>query len=272
MALVTTPHSVCWTSFSDGNPPSSLVACAAKDDGHVTEFLRDRLAHPGLVANATDLFWSTDVTASIDRAPLGGGAPTPVVTTNGPHGRFLLVRGTLYWLVDSAAGSSLFAAGTDGVPSEVANVGQSDTDLLAIDDYSVYDYAHGFFFRNSVERLRIGSGDPPENVAGHCFYPVDITVGGGYVVWSCAEEALHWAPQIQSGAEHLEHGAGFGFLATWRELVYATTPYGGRVLRIDPATSKVDVVAAGLTGLTRIAVDDSGIYVGVGRMIRRVSL
>jgi hypothetical protein len=268
-ALITTRGDVCWTSFRSGNPSSSLVACAAKSDGHRTEFLRDGLVHPSLAASGTDLFWSTEMTATIDRAPLGGGEPTPVVTTKGPHDRFLLLRGTLYWLVDGGSGSILFAAGTDGAPSEVANVGPSDPDLLAIEEYSVYDYARAFVFGNGVQRLRLGSTDPPEQVAGNCFYPLDLVASGGFVLWSCEDRTIHWAPEM-GGAEHVEPNAG-GYLATWQGLAYAADEVGGRVLRIDPTTNAVDVLQTGLSRPSRIAVDDSGVYVADGTTIQRFS-
>jgi hypothetical protein len=64
---------------------------------------------------------------------------------------------------------------------------------------------------------------------------------------------------------------GFGFIATLHGFAYVTDVPGGRVLRASPAQGKVDVLQSGLVGVTKIAVDDSGVYVGVGRSIRRFS-
>jgi hypothetical protein len=277
-ALVATKDSVCWTSFTKGNPSSSLVACASKSDGHRVEFLRDTNLHPGLAASPSDLYWSTDIDATIDRAPLAGGAPSHVVTTKGPHDRFVLARGTLYWLVDGGFGSILFASGVGAEPSEIANFGPGYAQLLAVLDYTVYDfpvayaYGAGPSFCFGVQQLRVGSGQAPQALSkGNCSYPTDLAADTAYVYWSSEDRSLHWVPR-QGGDEHVEPNAGWGALATWQGLAYLADMPGGRVLRARPTEGALDVLQGGLAGVTRIAVDDSGIYVGVGTTIRRFLL
>ncbi len=100
ITALTTPNAhVCWTSFLGGPRPASLVACVSKSDGQRVEYLRDSLVHPALAVVGDEIFWSTEKTATIDRAPLAGGAPTPFVTKQGPHGRFVVARSTFYWMV-----------------------------------------------------------------------------------------------------------------------------------------------------------------------------
>jgi hypothetical protein len=276
-ALVTTKDSVCWTSFSKGVHSSSLVACASKANGHRVELVRDANVHPGLAAGGDYLYWSTDITATIDRAPLAGGAPSPVVTTKGPHGRFVLARSTLYWLVDGGIGSILFAGGVGTEPSEVANLGPGNTNLLAVLDYTVYDYplayayGAGPSFGIGIQQLRVGSGQAPVALAtDNCSSPTDLAADTGYVYWSCQDGTLRWVPR-RGGDEHVEPNVGWGSLATWQGLGYLADALGGRVLRARPADLKLDVLESGLNGMTKIAVDDSGIYVGVGTTIRHLS-
>jgi hypothetical protein len=227
------------------------------------------------------------MTATIDGAPLGGGAPEQpehVVTTKGPHGRFVALRDVFYWLVDSGNGSILFAGGpgVEGIEaSEIANVGPSDPDLLAINEYTVYDYDRVFVFGSGVELLRMGSGEAARTISsGSCFYPTDLAAetpantptGAQHVYWSCEDGTLHWVAQNTQEAEHVEKNAGWGFIAPWRGIAYATDVAGGRLLRASPAEGKVVVLQTGLDGVTKIAVDDSGVYVGVGTSIRRFAL
>jgi hypothetical protein len=245
--------------------------------------LRDALVHPGLAVWSDHLYWSTEMTATIDGAPLAGGTPEPVVTSKGPHGRFAVLRGSFYWLVDGGSGSILFAGGPGGAgvnATEIANVGPSDPDLLAINEYTVYDYARAFVFGNGVELLRMGSGDAPQPLSGSCFYPTDLAADTAadtrsstqYVYWSCQDGTLHWIPQIKAGAEHVEQHAGWGFIAPWGGFAYVTDVPGGRVLRASPTDGNVTVVHAGLADVTKVAVDDSGLYVGVGTSIRHFAL
>jgi hypothetical protein len=246
--------------------------------------LRDALVHPGLAVWSDHLYWSTDMTATIDRAPLGGGAPEPIVSTKGPHGRFVVLREMAYWLVDGGDGSILFAGGpgVEGFqPTPIANVGPSDPDLLAINEYTVYDYDRVFVFGSGVELLRMGSGESPRTISASCFYPTDLAAetptdtpsGEQHVYWSCEDGTLHWVSQVfTQQPEHVEHETGWGSIAPWRGAAYVTDIPGGRLLRASPTESKVAVLQTGLQGVTKVAVDDSGVYVGVGTSIRHFAL
>src|SRR5262245_27721261 len=90
-SITTTATRVCFSSFAP-DARKSLIACADKTSGKRTDLLRDGLVHPAVVAVRRDLLWSTEMTATIDRAPIDGGVVSPVVSKKGPHGRFRVVR------------------------------------------------------------------------------------------------------------------------------------------------------------------------------------
>ena len=271
-ALVTTKTSVCWTSFRADAPRTSLVACSGKNDGKRAELVRDTFVHPGLAAIGEELYWSTDVTASIEHAPASGGAPAPFVTKSGPHGRFVVTRGAFYWTVDAGQQQNvLFTASAGSPPTEAATLGGASEDLLAVVEYTVYDRPVAFWFGNGVQRVHTGSEQVPERVAGDCFYPVDLAADSERAYWSCEDGAFHWV-DWRGGAEHVERDAGWGDITTFEGAAYVVDGVRRRVLRLRPSTSTLEVVKTGLDEPTQIAVDESGLYVGERRTIRHYSL
>ncbi len=266
MALTTAPEHVCWSSFSAKGATRSLVGCARKSDGVRTDFLRDGLTHPGIAASADQLYWSTESTATIDRAALSGGPAVTVVSKSGPHGHFVLLDGALYWLVDGGGGSVLFSATSGAAPVQIKNIGPGDAELLSMVDYSAYAWPLAFSFGAGVVRTHAHDGDAPAQLSGVCFYPTDLQADSEFVYWSCQDRTLHWIAQT-GGAEHVEHDAGYGSIALWQGVAYVTDVNGGRVLRVHPRDGKVDVLQTGLPQPYKIAADDSGIYVGAGGAI-----
>ena len=269
-ALTTSPGSVCWSSY-ESKAPTSVVACAGKVDGRRTELVRDALVHPAIAASAEHVYWSTEMTATIERAPLAGGDVTPVVTKSGPHGRFVLLKDSVYWLVDGGAGSVLFSASANGSlsPAKVANLGAGDADLLSIVDSTVYALPLVFSFGAGVQRTHAQEGAPKETLAGGCFYPTDLEADAEHVYWSCQDRTLHW---MADGAEHVEHDVGYGKIAIHRGLAYVTDTGSGVVRRVRASEGAVDVLQTGIDRAYHIVVDDSGIYVSSGKSIRRFPL
>jgi|GEM_PF-5733271 len=269
-ALATNPSRVCWSSFAPKGP-TSVVACARKIDGRRVELQRDSFVHPAVAASVENVYWSTDITATIERSPVAGGAVTPVVTTAGPHSRFVLVKDSVYWLVDGGAGSLLFSASASGKapPAKVANLGPGDADLLSVVDYTVYDYPLVFSFGAGVQRTHANEGAPKEMLSGGCFYPTDLAADAEHVYLSCQDDTLHW---IAGGAEHVERDVGYGKIAIHRGLAYVTDTRHGVVRRVRANDGKVDVLQTGIDRAYHIAVDDSGIYVSSGSVIRRFPL
>jgi hypothetical protein len=269
-ALTTSPGRVCWSSY-EPKALTSVVACASNADGRRTELVRDALVHPAIAASAEHVYWSTEMTAMIERAPLAGGAVTPVVTKSGPHGRFVLQKDSVYWLVDGGAGSVLFSASAngDGSPAKVANLGPGDADLLSVVDDTVYAFPLVFSFGADVQRTRAQEGAPKETLAGSCFYATDLEADAQHVFWSCQDRTLHW---MAAGAEHVERDVGYGKIAIHRGLAYVTDTSRGVVRRVRASDGAVDVIQTGIDRAYHIAVDDSGIYVGSGKSIRRFPL
>ena len=266
-ALTTSPSSVCWSSY-EPKALTSVVACASKSDGRRTELVRDALVHPAIAASAEHLYWSTEMTAMIERAPLAGGAVTPIVAKSGPHGHFVLLKESVYWLVDGGAGSVLFSASANGggSPDKVANLGPGDADLLSIVDSTVYALPLVFSFGAGVQRTHAQEGAPKETLAGVCFYPTDLEADAEHVYWSCQDGTLHW---MAGGAERVERDVGYGKIALHRGLAYVTDTNRGVVRRVRASDGAVDVLQTGIDRAYHIAVDDSGIYVGSGTSIRR---
>ena len=266
-ALTTSPGSVCWSSY-EPKAPTSVVACASKVDGRRTEVVRDALVHPAIAASAEHVYWSTEMTAMIERATLAGAAVTPVVAKSGPHGHFVLLKDSVYWLVDGGAGSVLFSAPANGggSPEQVANLGAGDADLLSIVDSTVYALPVVFSFGAGVQRTHAQKGAPKETLSGVCFYPTDLEADAEHVYWSCQDSTLHW---MAAGAEHVERDVGYGKIAIHRGLAYVTDTNHGVVRRVRASDGAVDVLQTGIDRAYHIAVDDSGIYVSSGTSIRR---
>lgn len=271
-ALATSKDKVCWSSFSAGAPRTSVVACANKRNGKRTELVRDTLVHPGLAVSGSDVYWSSEMTATIDRAPLVGGPASPFVTTKGPHGRFVVARGSFYWTVDAGQqGTQLLTATGTSSPTKLVSLGAVDPGLLAVVEYTVYDHPVAFWFGNGVRHVSTGGNEPPEQLSGGCFYPSDLAADSEYAYWSCEDRTFHWAAW-RGGKEHVEHDAGFGQIATFGGAAYVTDVLGGRILRARAADGVLEVVRTGLDQPSWIAVDESGIYASERGRIRRYPL
>jgi hypothetical protein len=282
LALATNASHVCWTTSARGATPVSVVACASKADGRVRELVRDGLVHPWVAMTSGEVFWSTEMTATIERASVAAGAPVPFVTKAGPHGRFVVTGLTAYWLVDGGAGATkLFSAwaGTSDDDAEpttlVADLGAVDPELLAVDDYSVYAYPIAYTFGGGVVRSRIAAPYPERGpVSRSCSRPADLVVDRRRVLMSCQDGTFHWISMSGDKAplERVLTGVGWGRIAADGDgRAYVTDYAGGQVRRVDLESGAVDVVATGLKDPTAIAVDDSGVYVSDGTSIRRLA-
>lgn len=278
VAIATSPTHVCWTSFAREPQTASVVACASKSDGRVVALARDALVHPWLALSGGEVFWSTEVTATIERASVTGGSPAPFVTKSGPHGRFVLQNTTAYWLVDGGAGAVLFSASTgpgshSGESARVANLGPADPDLLAVDDHTVYDYATAYTFANGVVQTKLAtSSAEPTKLSQGCFYPVALLFDAGRVLVSCQDGTFHSVSLGKNGVpdERVLTGIGGGPLAAKGDgRAYVTAYPGGTVRRVNLETGSADTIASDLKSPTAIAVDESGVYVGDGSTIRR---
>ncbi len=185
--------------------------------------------------------------------------------------------------------TALFAVGSsreDGhEPSFVAKFTAADPDLIAIDAhplyaypldvYPVYEYPLAFTFSNGVRKTRLDQAATPEPLSSGCFYPTDLAIDRDYVFWSCQDGTFRWVGRRggTDATEHVERGVGSGWIAPSPEMdgvVYVTDAAGGRVRRLRTGNQKWDVLAEGLDRPTKIAVDDSGVYVGDGHTIRKL--
>lgn len=271
-AMVTTPTRVCWAA-ADTSSKASVIGCASKLGGPTKVLVRGARAYPGLVASGETLFFSTEGEKTIKSVSASGGDPSTIVAGGGPTGRFALAGGTFFW-IDFEAGSLMGSplSPATGAPAVFAPSGGADSELLAADEYTVYDYPAVFAFAAGVVRLR-PSGAASSQLSGACFYPMRLAAKAGRVFWSCEDNTFRWTSQSPGDTEHVTQDVLATDMATSLQGdAFVVDQTHNRVLRLRAGAASLETFRDELIGIAAVAVDSDAVFVADGAGVERFAL
>ncbi len=137
-----------------------------------------------LAVDATSIYWTSPDERTIVKAPIGGGAPTTLASSQNGIQRIAVDATSVYWTASNDG--TVMKAPLDGGASVILALLQSYPTGIAVDDTGVYwtNYAGaGSCALGAVMMVSLGGGTPTI-LAADQLYPDGIAVDATSVYWT----------------------------------------------------------------------------------------
>ena len=243
-----------------------------------------------LTLDGHDVYWGDGTLGFVARVSALGGAPTLIAQTTNSVGLIAIAGGAVYWT--GWPNAAIFWKSLDGGPIGVQwlDVPYGVIMGMALDETAVY---WGEGQTRAIYRMPLGGGTPVVLASGPGI-PSSVAADGGHVYWistvtdsaGAQTSEVSTIPRdggdvrtlatVSGGAYPIALDSTHVYWAGWAGTGAQVNDVGGWSVYRAPRASvgAMEVVAAGLTSASGLALDDGFVYIGehpllgIGRMLK----